>query len=326
MPVIDQPTPSIVFTTSVAVDLFWLLVDAGRAGRNGQTEAPGGHLSRLFGNRSLVKRVGEFWDEGPDDFSELLVLADHAGVLVGGDDRDIASSIARAAASVPLDPPLRSETPEAREVVWRRLSVLQTDRLVRRQYERLLSDAWSAASADRFERALPLEEEAVSRCTERLGRGASWHDLFDDTGHLDRWLNEAAQRAKGSLTVALSAYGRMLLLDLPSTQLIGLRVKENPAGAKREHSARLARRLRAVSDPTRLSLLRLLASESLGVSELAARLGVSQPTVSNHVKLLREAGLVADVRQDGRQRLVLERDVLAALLDDVKRHVEGSFS
>ena len=56
--------------------------------------------------------------------------------------------------------------------------------------------------------------------------------------------------------------------------------------------------LRALADPTRLRILRLLASMELAVGELAQVLGQSQPRVSRHIRILCDAGL-AERRKEG---------------------------
>jgi DNA-binding transcriptional ArsR family regulator len=58
----------------------------------------------------------------------------------------------------------------------------------------------------------------------------------------------------------------------------------------------------AVAEPRRRQLLDLLAEGECAVNDLVAGLGVAQPVVSKHLRVLREVGLV-DVREDGRQRL-----------------------
>jgi ArsR family transcriptional regulator len=50
--------------------------------------------------------------------------------------------------------------------------------------------------------------------------------------------------------------------------------------------------MKALSDPNRVKILKILQQESLCVCELQAALGIAQPTVSNHLKVLEEAGLV----------------------------------
>ena len=58
----------------------------------------------------------------------------------------------------------------------------------------------------------------------------------------------------------------------------------------------------AISHPGRRAMLQLVADRELPVSELAERVGVSQPAASQHLKVLRDAGLVRG-RVDGRRRL-----------------------
>lgn len=57
--------------------------------------------------------------------------------------------------------------------------------------------------------------------------------------------------------------------------------------------------LRALADPTRLRIMRLLASMELAVGELAQVLGQSQPRVSRHVKILCDAALAERRREGG---------------------------
>jgi DNA-binding transcriptional ArsR family regulator len=58
----------------------------------------------------------------------------------------------------------------------------------------------------------------------------------------------------------------------------------------------------AIAHPGRRAILRLVLDRELPVSELAERVGVSQPAASQHLKVLRDAGLVRG-RVDGRRRL-----------------------
>lgn len=52
----------------------------------------------------------------------------------------------------------------------------------------------------------------------------------------------------------------------------------------------------ALSDPNRLLILYALNENPLNVTELTNELGMSQPTMSRHLKVLRERGLVQTVR------------------------------
>jgi DNA-binding transcriptional ArsR family regulator len=58
----------------------------------------------------------------------------------------------------------------------------------------------------------------------------------------------------------------------------------------------------AVAEPRRRQILDVLGDGEQPVNELVRRLGLAQPQVSKHLRVLREVGAV-DVREDGRRRL-----------------------
>ena len=63
-----------------------------------------------------------------------------------------------------------------------------------------------------------------------------------------------------------------------------------------------ARAFAALADPTRREVFERLASGPRSVGELASGLPVSRPAVSQHLKVLKEAGLVSD-RAEGARRV-----------------------
>jgi ArsR family transcriptional regulator, arsenate/arsenite/antimonite-responsive transcriptional repressor len=66
----------------------------------------------------------------------------------------------------------------------------------------------------------------------------------------------------------------------------------------RDQAADLAARFKALADPTRVAIVnRLAAAEEVCVCDLTATFALSQPTISHHLKLLREAGLVESSRR-----------------------------
>ncbi|MGH3471744.1 MAG: ArsR/SmtB family transcription factor [Nocardioidaceae bacterium] len=81
-------------------------------------------------------------------------------------------------------------------------------------------------------------------------------------------------------------------------------------------ATRLAHAFRAIGEPTRVRLLSLIAAHANGeacVCELTEPVGLSQPTVSHHMKQLVDAGLV---RRDQRGKWAyycIDEDALAAL-------------
>ena len=57
---------------------------------------------------------------------------------------------------------------------------------------------------------------------------------------------------------------------------------------------------KAFGDPTRLRILGLLAAKEKTVNEIVKEIGLSQPTISRHLGILREAAVVID-RREGQQ-------------------------
>ena len=71
---------------------------------------------------------------------------------------------------------------------------------------------------------------------------------------------------------------------------------------------------KVLADPTRLELLKVLSGQqephALCVNGLARRLGVTQPAVSQHLRILKSAGLVKDERRGYRVHYFLDREAL----------------
>ncbi len=77
--------------------------------------------------------------------------------------------------------------------------------------------------------------------------------------------------------------------------------------------------LSALSDPTRRAIFEHLAECPAAVVDLAALLPVSRPAVSQHLKVLKEAGLVQDAPVGNRRVYSLDPTGLAALHDYLER-------
>ena len=69
----------------------------------------------------------------------------------------------------------------------------------------------------------------------------------------------------------------------------------------------------AIADPVRREILLMLRDEPLSAGQIADRFVISRPAVSRHLRVLREAGLVADAA-DGRRRVYT---FVAGPLDDL---------
>jgi DNA-binding transcriptional ArsR family regulator len=71
--------------------------------------------------------------------------------------------------------------------------------------------------------------------------------------------------------------------------------------------------LDALGDPTRRAIFERLRRRPTSVGELAAGLPVSRPAVSQHLRVLKEAGLVAETRQGTRRIYRIDADGVVAL-------------
>jgi ArsR family transcriptional regulator len=56
--------------------------------------------------------------------------------------------------------------------------------------------------------------------------------------------------------------------------------------------------MKALSDPSRVKILKILQYKTMCVCEIQAAIGLAQPTISNHLKVLEDAGLVG-YRKEG---------------------------
>jgi DNA-binding transcriptional ArsR family regulator len=90
-----------------------------------------------------------------------------------------------------------------------------------------------------------------------------------------------------------------------------------------------ARVLNALGDPTRRQVFELLANGERHVAAITKELPVTQSAVSQHLKVLKDAGLIADRAQGTRRLYRIERNGLEALRSYVDRFwddVLGSFT
>ncbi|MBK8232942.1 MAG: metalloregulator ArsR/SmtB family transcription factor [Candidatus Eisenbacteria bacterium] len=76
---------------------------------------------------------------------------------------------------------------------------------------------------------------------------------------------------------------------------------------------------KALADPVRLRLLGLLAERERSGQELAGLLGVSAPTVSHHLKLLKGCGFVLETRHAPYTYFALDPKALQSLVESVSR-------
>ncbi len=315
---VEATRPKIVVGPSIAVELSWALL----AARRDRLRAGHPELEALYqSTKDLEQRVLSFWGDDVADFGEQLVLADQAHVIVNVKIDDLLVGIEQAATLSPKELALISEDESDRAVFLQRLDRLRRSSRLRREYVRLLGDLWAGVEETWEEEGRHLVDIAVERYQRRLERGAKWDDLVaTDSEHLSALLSELSEKLpkSGAVTIVPSFFsGQGLLFDLPSGILVGVRATTTNSET-RARTDLLARRLKAFADPTRLAIAHCLVAGPMTVGELARSFDLAQPTVSNHVRVLREAGVVTGVRRGTRLDLEVCTDAGNDLLDELK--------
>jgi ArsR family transcriptional regulator len=79
---------------------------------------------------------------------------------------------------------------------------------------------------------------------------------------------------------------------------------------------------KALGDPVRVSILKALCCERLSVGEIVARVKLSQPAVSHHLRIRRDAGLVTTEKEGTTVFYSLNKDQVSAVCCCVRDEFE----
>ena len=298
---------------SAALELMWILhfVESNHAceGALGPLEP----LRERYGGQLTELRA-----DGLSQYStELVVLAYRAGALRDLDPKrffDRFDDVAGERVSVPS---LLSETPAERRIVSERLERLRADRHFRKRYLDLLTTLWSAVEAEWKARGRAAVAAEGRRWAALLAEGAGYKEVL---GLKRLWsgrpdLDELADAAAAGGTLILNPCwfgGKIHIVELDGEVLAGRSVRQDEP-SYRKVAGDVATSMKALADPTRLTILLRIAHTPSSVTEIARQLKLSQPTVSAHVQVLRDAGLLEEravgrsaelsASQDGLRRL-----------------------
>ena len=319
-----SPRPAgVTAAPSLATDLSWLLSVAARPSM--QARHP--KLAEMFeGREALAERVRAFWGDDSEElcFTEMQVLAHHAGATTETDPAALWLAIEGAVATVPLDLEMPSESREDRAVFLDRFRRLQGSPGLLAEYIDLLRAVWAPVDAT-WQQALPVIEETGRHVVAQYERGRSLEvlipagcDILRD--RLPGIVSDVAEGQTSLLFVPCLFFGSSMYLEFRGLVVIGTGVGPGDTVA-RARTESVARRLKAVADPTRLAILHSLATSASTVGELAVLFRLAQPTVSMHVKVLRQGGLVRSERRDGRLCLSADPNAVEALLGELRQVV-----
>lgn len=308
---------------SAPLELLWL----GHRLQSGIDE--GDRIQRLGPReaRELRGELQEFWGDGHSaGVGELVVIADAL-------DQLFSESLDGLLPSLPpsdLDPShmgLRAEDPGDRERFIERVGRLQRDPRLRRRYASLLVRVWEPFRQEWERQGLPQVLAAGRALSRRLEGGTPLREAAPVVEQLaakrapwGRLIEDAVEQER---LVLVPAYfgGRWSLWDLPRHVVVGFNRAADPVADFRAAGRHVGARLKVLGDPTRLALLLFLADQPTSVGELASRFELAQPTVSAHLRALREASMVTNQRVGGRTVYRADRSEIKRLLSGLAENL-----
>ncbi len=325
MPMISEgaEAPRVEVRASAPLELMWIVHDC-EAGH--ELEGTLASLEEL--RRSLGAQLKAFWGDGVRGVAEAVVLAERSGTLF---DLDLDRFFARLdeAALVDSRPSLLSEPVHERRLIHARLERLRTEPDLRDSYRALLNEAWEAVRDEWETTGRAAVVKTAAEWTARLAEGQNYRQLLErpriwpNRPELEELSDVAAIEGRMVFSPGWF-FGVVHVVEIDGTVLIGRRIRTtDEAAMQRKIAANVASKMKALSDPTRLVILMWLAGHPASVTQIARHFHLSQPTVSAHIQLLREAELIEE-RAAGRSSTltVTERrlkDLLSAVEEGLLR-------
>lgn len=301
-------TVNLKVAPSAALELMWVLHNAGAdhvlEGRFASIEA----ARVAFG-----PTLRSFWGDQDRGFTEIVVLAERSGSLRDSDIHGFFARIERAAASTAATPSLLSETPGERTAIGKRLDALRTDPNVRARYFSLLKEVWEAVRVEWEQTGRAAVIAATRDWQKQLADGTPFRDLLQRTrlwpGRPDLEALADADAAEGRLVLTPGwFFGDIHVVELDGSMYLGRGIQPHSHDADlRQTANHISKTMKAFADPTRLAILMWLAQKPASVTEISRQFKLSQPTVSVHVQVLREAGVIEE-RPVGRSSLLSVRE------------------
>jgi ArsR family transcriptional regulator len=323
MPILDdggveRRGPELTVRASIPIEVDWALSGVHRLG---QSLPP--MLETLYQDPELVTAVLGLWGPGEQmsypGYLELSAMAQPFGLLFTTDSDAFLDRLTEMCVSAPTDLPFLAETPEDKAILLARLATLRQSAARRRRYVDVVTRVWSDLREGWERNGRPAVEAEMAVQRSKAEKAPDYRQFVaahcaphTPPEHILDILGD-----RGEVVVVPAYFARKgLWLDLPGYLIIGTGIADTVA-RNRAETEELAKRLKALSDPTRLTILHGLAHTPMTVSDIAQRYSLAQPTVSNHIKVLREAGFISH-RSDGRSRLItVDEAALAAVAERV---------
>jgi DNA-binding transcriptional ArsR family regulator len=305
MPILERGVeggPAIAVTASAPTELMWLLHNL-----SAPHELLGSYAAQEQVRQRLGPELAAFWGDGHgQSVTDVVVLAHRSGTLR---DSDLGRFFERIEAAVTDPgglPSLLSETQAERELLANRLQRLQKEAELRRRYVALLKAVWEPFEADWNSAGRSAVAAEAVEWDRSLNGGTPYRRVVElpriwaSRPELDEMADAAA--GDGNLVLTPSWHGGIHFVELDGVVYLGRGMRYHEM-SYRKIAAEVSSSIKALADPTRLAILLWLARRPASVTEVARHFELSQPTISAHVQVLREAGLL-DEKPAGRSAML----------------------
>ena len=327
MPIEPDTAACQAVAPSAPSELAWvlnLLVQTARYAEPALAELEQSLLPGIHRLREPVRgRFGRLWSDQAPGCPELVLAAHLSGCLLQADLAPLFDWLGKRGLGSAPPYELLTEEPTVRPAIQERLERLCTDASLRARYLEILTDVWDVASAPWEREGRAVAHGACESWVKRIGSGTRIEDLVaprhpltrsDQLGFEDLFLHRSTY-AISPLYFCMSGghvvdVGDFVHVAVPASDLLPVR--------RVRDAAFVADRLRVLAEPTRVRILLQLLSAPSGVMDVARILRISQPTVSGHMKVLRNAGLVQQRKIGSRNAFVASRKRVERLLEDAR--------
>jgi ArsR family transcriptional regulator len=271
----------------------------------------------LEGHPALVERLRTFWGDGHTEWVEFFILTERAGLTLASDPEPVIAALPEIAAPGFTVPDLPSEDASVRAITQARIDRLAASPGLRAEYAGLLADLWRVGRREWLEHGRGAAEEMRRSLQSRLDAGEALLSVLPPR-HLAH--NDAFRPLLEGSPVVVTPLGlggsvKYILQASPGPVYVGFGPGLEKTEIRRQRQEEAAAAFKLLSDPTRLGILQYLLSVPASVSDLASCFDVSQPTISAHVKMLREAGLLVSSRKGSHTLYRADADALRASVD-----------
>jgi len=312
---------------SAPSELAWLLnllTQTARYAEPALAELDGSLLPGIGRLRKPIQeQIKQLWDDGLAGCPELLYAAHEADCVFDDELTRLLAWFAKPGAKSTVVHAMLTEPERDRTAIADRLHRLRDDARARHTYRSVLVDVWRLASSAWQRSGRAVVTDACSAWKAKLNAGVSIEELvpprhpLTDAERLgfDDIFMHRHEFAVSPLYFCMSG-GHVVDLDeyvhiaVPASDLLPVR--------KVRDAAFVSDRLRVLAEPARVHILIQLLSAPAGVMDVARSLRMSQPTVSGHLKILRDAGLVQPRRFGARTVMVASRKRIERLLEDAR--------